>query len=248
MRSLARMGLFAAIPAAVFAGALAATLAVQGRLSRATLAKAPVLGKLFAHGGAPHAASNAASAPEKGDSHAKKEAGDRAAFEQAFELPRPFEAEELEALVARLAEARESYEKKAEAAAAERQAIVALGRDLEERRSDLERIMAALANEKAALDAERAALGLERSRMEELQSPSVRQLVKTYEEMQPDAAAERLGKLDPEAAAEILASIKPRKAAKVLEATEAARAAELSRRLAKLGRSGEEPAKEEGHR
>lgn len=160
-----------------------------------------------------------------------------------FELPRPYEAEELDGLVARLGTARTQAETRARAAQEEREALAQLGKDLDERRSEMERIMQDLDRDRTALDAERAAHEARLESLPDAEVEALRPVAKAYEEMSPEAAAERLGRLDPAGATKVLALMKPKKCAKVLEATEPARAAELSRRLAALRRGGGEPGK-----
>ncbi|MCA8922132.1 MAG: hypothetical protein KDD82_10005 [Planctomycetes bacterium] len=241
------------IPLLAFCAAVGGTLAAQGRLDAEGFAELPVIGGLV--GGAHDPPGDDAHAATSEDDHApgsqaepratgEHEGGhevelpdhDGEALRAAFELPRPFEAEELERLTLELAHARDDYREKARALAAERAALERLGADLLAQRSQLEQIMGELASQRSAIDAERIERESHYVRLSTEESAALTPVARTYESMQPQAAAERLDRLELDQAAKVLALMKARKAAKVLEVTQTERAAKLSQRLAGLRR------------
>lgn len=235
--------------------AVTVTLGARGALTRESLSHAPVVGGLFkgGHGsegehgevaadGHGEAGEHGQSSGGHGQSSGHGEEGesplpphpDGQALAASFDLPRPFEAEDLERLVARLRGARMDYAERLRTQAALGDALEHLGRELEERRVELEGLMAALSEERAQLQRDKAALAAERASFKAGEGDALRPLAKAFEEMQPAPAAERLALFEVDRAAKVLALMRSRKAAKLLEALPAAQAAEVSSRLAAL--------------
>ena len=246
--SARRVVVFAGLGAAAFLAGASGALGARGGLTREGLAGLPVVGKLV--GGHAAAVDTAAEKPEghAGDApaegaHGPEEAPPHPSGEglaATFELPRPFEAEELEVLSAKLVATRKEYVGRLEASAALAGALGGLSRELEERRGELERVMQRLADERAALEGERTALAAARVELAAGEEAALEPVARAYEEMQALAAAERLALLETDAAAKVLALMKARKAARILEVLPVDRAATVSSRVAALRRPSDE--------
>lgn len=261
--SAGRVVAFAGLGLAAFLAGAGGALGARGGLSREGLSGVPVVGALL--GGGHSAAVDTAAAGEKhgeagaeghgeapeghGDGHGEAGEGHEEApphpggeaLTATFDLPRPFEAEELEALTAKLVAARKDYARRLESSAALEGALTSLSRELEQRRDELELVMRSVADERRTLEAERAALAAARVDFAAGEEAALEPVARAYEEMQAPAAAERLAHLETDGAAKVLALMKARKAAKVLEALPPERAAAVSSRVTALRRtSGEE--------
>jgi flagellar motility protein MotE (MotC chaperone) len=241
-----RVAVFVGLGVLAFVAGAGGALGARGGLNREGLSGLPVVGALL--GGGHSAAVDTSSASPEGHGEEVPGAHEEApphpsgeALEATFDLPRPFEAEELEALTAKLVLARKDYARRLEASAALEGALTGLSRELEQRRDELELVMRSVAEERQALDAERAALAAARVELAAGEEAALEPVARAYEEMQAPAAAERLALLETDGAAKVLALMKARKAAKVLEALPPERAAAVSSRVTALRRtSGQE--------
>lgn len=234
-----------------FSAAVAATLGARGALNPDSLSKAPLVGGLVGpskageHGEAEgHAAAEDGHGEAGGHAEEPPPAGehpDGKQLEAAFELPRPYEAEELEKLVAELRAARRQHTERSQALRAQGEALERLAQELEERRGELEQLMAAVGEERVALDRDRATLAADRASFQAGEGEALKPVARAFEEMQPAAAAERLALFGDDRAAKVLALMRSRKAGRLLEALPPAQAAAVSSRLAAIrGTEGEE--------
>ncbi|RMG09133.1 MAG: hypothetical protein D6731_20355 [Planctomycetota bacterium] len=230
----------ALLPLLAFAGGTAAALAARGHLDAAGLAGLPGVGALF--GGSAHAAEESAHGEGEGHDEEAAEHGAPAhpaetAVDEVFDLPRPFEAEELQALVRELRSARDRYREGLIALEHRRATLDRLARELDERRAEVDEVMSSLANARAKLEADRVEFEAHRIRMNEEERAALGPMVKAFEAMRPDSAAQRLGRLDLNTQAKVLSLMKARKAAKLLAALAPDQAAEVSLRMGRIRRT-----------
>lgn len=170
---------------------------------------------------------------EGGHGEAEEEAPETE-VEHDFELPRPYQGEELAALVHKLEQKREDYQARIARLEEREQALDRYATELDARRAELEEVMADVERRHHEIDAARTELAAQQLSLDAGEAEALRPLAKTYETLRPSAAAERLEKLEIDTIAKLLNLMRSRSAGKVLEALSPAKAALVSRRLVDL--------------
>lgn len=238
--------LLAALFPIVFGGGFALTLMGQGRLNKDTIRRTPVLGGLIGADTAPVDSESEGTDPETdgeaepgGEEGADDEAVGDGGLDGVFNLPRPYQAEELQKLVSDLKRAREHHDRRREELDRRLKAVAQLEDDLEVRRREMEQLMKSVADSEARVVAARATEAKLHGLLTEAELERLRPAAKSYERIQPQAAAALIARLPAYEAVKLLAVMRAKKVSKVLEAMPPELAADLTRRLARLEREPE---------
>ncbi|HBP17093.1 MAG TPA: hypothetical protein DEA08_04760 [Planctomycetes bacterium] len=160
--------------------------------------------------------------------------------EEDFELPRPYQGEELAALVHKLEQKRKDYQERLARLEEREKALDRYATELDARRSELEEVMGDVEQRHHEIDTARTELAAQQLSLDAGEAEALRPLAKTYETLRPAAAAERLEKLEIDTIAKLLNLMRSRSAGKVLEALSPAKAALVSRRLVDLRQQKQE--------
>lgn len=229
--------ILAALSPLLFAGGFALTLLGQGRLDKDTIRRTPVLGGFVGADAAPvESASEGEAAPEAAEESSSEDGSEQRALAGVFDLPRPYEAEELQELVQDLQRAREHHHRRRQELERRLKEVAQLEADLEVRRREMEDLMKSVAESEARVIAAREEEAKLQTRLSDAESERLRPAAQSYERIKPQAAAALLSQLPAHEAVKLLAVMRPKKVSKVLEALPPALAADLTRRLSRLVR------------
>jgi len=229
--------ILAALSPLLFAGGFALTLLGQGRLDKDTIRRTPVLGGFVGADAAPVDSETETADPEASPTEESAEEGaEKSALAGVFDLPRPYEAEELQELVQDLQRAREHHDRRREELERRLKEVAQLEADLEVRRREMEELMKSVADSEARVITAREEEAKLQTHLTDAESERLRPAAQSYERIKPQAAASLLAQLPAHEAVKLLAVMKPKKVSKVLEALPPTTAADLTRRLTRLAR------------
>ncbi len=230
--------ILAALSPLLFACGFALTLLGQGRLDKSTIRRTPGLGALVGGEAAPvdSGAETADPAATPGQESSDDASAEKSALAGVFDLPRPYEAEELQELVQDLQRAREHHDRRRQELERRLKEVAQLEADLEVRRREMEQLMKSVADSEGRVIAAREQEAKLQTHLSDAESERLRPAAQSYERIQPQVAAALLVELPAHEAVKLMAMMKPKKVSKVLEALPPTTAADLTRRLARLVR------------
>lgn len=230
----------------VFSGSVAIFMMSRGELNREGLSRLPVVGGFVP---APETEASDTESDTESDSNAgESEATQAPATDDAaktspggddkketpaqprsdlFDRADAFESGEMEALLADLTNARESYRARLSGLDSRDRALSIEAEELVDRRAQLQQLVDSVELDRVELERERKRMEQGWVRFEETEAANIKKLGKKLEGMAPDKLSKALGEMDRTDVVKILSAMNDRRAAKVFDAMTAEEAAQV---------------------